>query len=1031
MDARRFRSGALAWVSVAMSLLLAGKVMAQETIYVGQNDPSAMHAYAFDGTAFTEQALDPSNPANYLRGGGGDPFNTAVSDHFFLMGNPQPGLPLSVVEPFSRTELPRLQGTVGASASIIVTANPGFALTAGSALDGIPSLAVDDISPASDSFLNERAAIPLLPVGASGDPVLQTATFASVGAACLSPDRTILYLPLSGGDLGNDGAIIAVDLSGLPSLSIMGAVRLPGNPASGLRCGTIGGAPYLFVASYNLLMLPVSGATFGTPIGFNAGYDSDTGQYWIVQDVYIEDGPSPKAIGLIVSYKDFTYTSAEEELVTIELSGSLTDGGGGTCVTGGARPCASSTTPIDLNADGSGLRAEPSLDGQYLYVLESAYDTLFCPSRLHAFSIAGLNAGSASAHITTRFIDSDTACPPDEPRSSADYIGWLQRPEIVAWAVGLTVRNAVTPAGSGIKIVDANTEVGKIFANDTGHALTVSGSSLDRVVAAYLGRTALTIVARSSTSLTLSIPQFIPSGDPSLALTDSTGGVTVFPTTFTVNDSLQYLPKTVVYGLGFSSAQYSQISAASGSEVVSNFPSYTQGTLFGQVTKDGRYLLTSGFRDGRVAVHSLIANSAAPGPDHAYGWNTFVEALYSAGDSGIVGNMVQNPAAGRDTIYISTDYDAVYLIDPATYPPTFIDADGDASTTDPGMEFYPGVSGIPLPTDGYRSLAIRADGAHEYLYSATGARIVRIDVTTDHVTAANVTSYSTGLPGGSSRTLAFSVDGTELFFNSSAEATIRVYPRSTSDGSINTSSYTTLTSPAGWSAGERLFLLASADGRYLYAAAPAESRLDIFDLRDLSNITYATSVSLPDGVSGLVASVAGDYLFVPVTSDDSVVSIYEGAPAPGLTPHQIISSAGAASGIAGVAISPGAGTDAGTNVAVTPTQDSTITFSDVTSAGNTTVTSSNSSAITVPPNFEIAANGQAPVFYDVSTTASFDGSVTVCFSYPVSTLSSDALQSLTLLHQQGAAFVAIPTTPDAVKNLVCGQVTSFSQFVIA
>jgi hypothetical protein len=1015
------RSWNCCFVAVVVTVL-AASMSAQETIYVGQNDPSAMHAFTFDGVAFAEQTLDPANPAQYVHGGL-NPFVSAVSDHFFIFGN-SAGEPISVVDPSSALELPRIAGTGGATAAIIVTPDQRYALAIGQDLSGSPAVSVVDISPSDGAFLSEVSEVSLL--SGSNDPVLQSAGGSTAGGAVLS--GATLYVPLSGGNLDSDGAVVAIDVSSLPIAGVLSAVRLSGNPASNLRYGTIGGSPYLFATGRNLSIVPVSGPTFGAPINFSAGQNLNTGRHRNLQDVYVEDGSSPKAIASAISFKDSSFTAAEDEILTIDLSGVLTDSSGD-CQSGGPRPCTSSVATLDPAADGGGLRVERSLGGSYLYVLEAALDPFFCPSRLHAYSIAGLNAGLSSAPLATQFVDSLSACPPNEPPDSPDYLTWLQRPEIVAWGVGLTVRNAVTAAGSGVKITDANAELGKTFTNDIDQTLTITGSQLDRVVNAYLGKKVLAIQQpQSSTTITATIPAFVPTGDQSLILTDSTGGVTAFPATFTVNDPPQYLPKAVVYAVGGSCEQYSRINTASGSEVVSNFTTNTQGTFCGKVTKDGRYLVTSGFRDGRIAIHSLIAN---PDLDQSkYGWNTVVNTLYAAGDAGIVGNIVQNPAAGRSTVYISNDFDAIYMLDPTTTPPTLIDADGDPSTTDPGMESNPGVSGIPIPVGGYRSLAIRADVDSQYLYAATGVAIVRIDVTSTLVTGANVTSYPTGLPDGRARSLAISADGTKLFFGSIREATIRVYSRSTVDGSIDTSTYTTLTPPGGWLLGDSLFILASPDGRALYVAAPVEGRLDIFDVHDLSNIAWIAKRALPAGVSGIDITPASDYLFVSTLGDDSVLSIYEGAPALGLTPNGVISAAGSACGTAGVTVSPGAGTEIGPDVRVTPTQGSAITFSEVTTGGNTTVTSTNANAVTLPPNLEIAGTG-APVYYDVSTTAGFSGPVTVCLAYDPAGLSLSAQQSLVLRHLVGANWVDVTTGVDTVHDQVCGQVTSFSQFVIA
>jgi hypothetical protein len=98
--------------------------------------------------------------------------------------------------------------------------------------------------------------------------------------------------------------------------------------------------------------------------------------------------------------------------------------------------------------------------------------------------------------------------------------------------------------------------------------------------------------------------------------------------------------------------------------------------------------------------------------------------------------------------------------------------------------------------------------------------------------------------------------------------------------------------------------------------------------------------------------------------------------------------------------------------------------------GNTTVTSANATTVSLAPNIKILG-GAAPVYFDVSTTASFSGPVTVCLAYDPAGLSLSAQQSLVLRHLVGANWVDVTTGVDTVHDQVCGQVTSFSQFVIA
>lgn len=123
-------------------------------------------------------------------------------------------------------------------------------------------------------------------------------------------------------------------------------------------------------------------------------------------------------------------------------------------------------------------------------------------------------------------------------------------------------------------------------------------------------------------------------------------------------------------------------------------------------------------------------------------------------------------------------------------------------------------------------------------------------------------------------------------------------------------------------------------------------------------------------------------------------------------------------------------TPAGTNVAVQPVDSTTgitpvrLTFDSVTTGGNTTLTTTSSG--TAPTSgFQL---GNPPTYYEISTTATFSGSVTVCINYTGVSVDDEA--SLRLYHYEGGAWVDVTTSLDTTNNIICGSVTSFSAFAI-
>ena len=156
--------------------------------------------------------------------------------------------------------------------------------------------------------------------------------------------------------------------------------------------------------------------------------------------------------------------------------------------------------------------------------------------------------------------------------------------------------------------------------------------------------------------------------------------------------------------------------------------------------------------------------------------------------------------------------------------------------------------------------------------------------------------------------------------------------------------------------------------------------------------------------------------------------------------------------------------DSSTGTEVTVTSD--ITYSNVITGGETTITTVSNASGAIESKFAVdvascsvsaqacASNGDCPsgetcdgyhaVFFDISTTATFSGPVAICGHYPdeePSPVGGDGIvdgtsveeTKLRILHRPtpGGDFEDVTTSRDTVANVVCGEVTSFSPFVIA
>jgi hypothetical protein len=125
-------------------------------------------------------------------------------------------------------------------------------------------------------------------------------------------------------------------------------------------------------------------------------------------------------------------------------------------------------------------------------------------------------------------------------------------------------------------------------------------------------------------------------------------------------------------------------------------------------------------------------------------------------------------------------------------------------------------------------------------------------------------------------------------------------------------------------------------------------------------------------------------------------------------------------------------TPTGSPVALSPTvmlpdggtADVALTFENITASGDTSITTT-AAGPPPPSGFKL---GQPPVYYDVSTTASFSGTVTLCFSWQEGQFHNE--QAIRLFHRETSVWVDVTVSLDTGANNVCGQVSSLSPFVL-
>ena len=133
-----------------------------------------------------------------------------------------------------------------------------------------------------------------------------------------------------------------------------------------------------------------------------------------------------------------------------------------------------------------------------------------------------------------------------------------------------------------------------------------------------------------------------------------------------------------------------------------------------------------------------------------------------------------------------------------------------------------------------------------------------------------------------------------------------------------------------------------------------------------------------------------------------------------------------------VSIVPSQTTDtpAGTDVPITFSAQTSgaapvaMTFGQVTQAGETTLETSGTGPAT-PGGFKLI---DPSVFYQITTTAAFEGSIELCLDYTGLNVTNES--ELKLFHLENNVWADVTTSQDTQEDIICGSVTSLSPFAL-
>jgi hypothetical protein len=117
----------------------------------------------------------------------------------------------------------------------------------------------------------------------------------------------------------------------------------------------------------------------------------------------------------------------------------------------------------------------------------------------------------------------------------------------------------------------------------------------------------------------------------------------------------------------------------------------------------------------------------------------------------------------------------------------------------------------------------------------------------------------------------------------------------------------------------------------------------------------------------------------------------------------------------------GSNTPTGSNVLVNMGDVGSVTFANVMAGGITAMPQPDPTV----PNFQVIGGS----CYDITTTATYSGSITISLNYDPAAITVPANQ-LKILHLENGQWVDVTTSVDTVNHIITGEVTSLSPFVL-
>ncbi|HXA07356.1 MAG TPA: YncE family protein [Bryobacteraceae bacterium] len=713
----------------------------------------------------------------------------------------------------------------------------------------------------------------------------------------------------------------------------------------------------------------------------------------------------------------------------------------------------------------------PAAAGTFVFVSGSGSDG---NPAVQAFSFAsGLLAATPASAVDLQFFPNALSLSPDGTRLYAAQQGpntvevfdasqaSASLPVISNLTVGLAVQaigagNIATQAPATAPILNASTPQ-FVVNNDTAanRAVTISGANFGPDAQVRFGNLDPVTPSSNSTSAlqaTLPFQAAAQAGNVIVTNPSATGPVSaqfqsgILSGKFTIGSPATFQPVNQVLVVNDGDGTLASLNVSTNSDVAKPVPGFLTASGL-VITPDGSRAYTLGFFTDTLYVYDAVhavQTAAIPLPNASAilipGQQDPLALVNSPLNSGRAA--VYLVAAVRNFAFNNNDVDELLYV---------VDADPTSATYNTVVAQLH--AGLHLPFSLSGAMAASADGRYIYTntadfstglaFSTPSGNLIIFDAVTQTATA--VSCPSLGIAGYQGH-IEISPDGSTLILRTASGA-LGIFDISANPLSPKLLATVNGTTLAGFNPPNFLsFRYAKSAPNLLIGFDSTQNIVEAVNVQR-SGTTVNSAVLGSLAIPGIPAptdfgdfdlTADGKLIYVLLSQEDDV-AVVDGVKLQSNDPSALITKILTGQVPTAAAVRPGTPTPASTPanpiVVVQPVSNVAISFAD-SSGGTTTVATTNTTPVAAPAGFQV---GAIPIYYEVSTTASFS-TAEVCFQYDPAAVPSPE-GSLRLAHYDasidpatgqptGWVDVTLPNNPNTATHTICGQVSSFSPFVI-